>query len=747
VIAVEQVPGRSGLLEQLMAIVRPEFRTDIYIPAPDDPVFVADECAVEDCDRTAVSIRRGLCNAHAIRFRKRGRPPMEDFLAAPGPPVRGRRPLAPCIVDGCRYARGARNGLCSRHRDRWNRAGKPGLATWDAPDLAPGDPAAAECRLPFCDLWIVNPTKIFCTGHDDRWQRHGRPDPGRFIADCELVGTASIDLQDLSPQLKLEIQYVLQCRHDARSRTAAPRLVMPAVRHVQAVGVTSLLDLTEQQWRQSAGSQVGESALLLVDARDALEALRDGTGWEIEYPRDVWRLHKLPGITIPAGRPCPRARLRFDRITQPWLRELAKRWTRLRLASGLSIGAARAGVDALICFSTFLALAGVDTLAAVGRPLLERYLAHVAAQPGGQGMKKTRIGGLNLFFQSIRQNGWDDTLPGTAAFYLGDTPPVPEQVDRRLAEYVMAQVEAPASLDRWPNSAGRLTTLILTRCGLRISSALALDFDCLLHDGQGAPYLRYFNTKMRREAAVPIDEELEAAIRDQQRRVLDQWPDGTTCLFPRERANVSGNLPLADGTYRRMLGRWLETCEIRDEHGRPVHLTPHQWRHTFACRLINRDVPQEVVRVLLDHDSHRMTSHYAKITDQTVRRHWEQATKVNIKGERVTLEPGGLLDQAQWAKTRYGMATQTLSNGYCGLPIQKSCPHANACLTCPVFLSGPEFLPELREQRHRTLTLIEVSTGKGQTRVAEMNQRVLTNLDRMIGEIAKDEKSEAADAG
>jgi hypothetical protein len=148
VIAVEQVPGRSGLLEQLMAIVRPEFRTDIYIPAPGDPVFVADECAVEDRDRTAVSIRRGLCNAHAIRFRKRGRPPMEDFLAAPGPPVRGRRPLAPCIVDGCRYARGARNGLCSRHRDRWNRAGKPGLATWDAPDLAPRTPRqpSAGCR-------------------------------------------------------------------------------------------------------------------------------------------------------------------------------------------------------------------------------------------------------------------------------------------------------------------------------------------------------------------------------------------------------------------------------------------------------------------------------------------------------------------------------------------------------------------------------------------------------------------------
>ncbi|MGP3921560.1 hypothetical protein [Nonomuraea sp. 10N515B] len=64
-------------------------------------------------------------------------------------------------------------------------------------------------------------------------------------------------------------------------------------------------------------------------------------------------------------------------------------------------------------------------------------------------------------------------------------------------------------------------------------------------------------------------------------------------------------------------------------------------------------------------------------------------------------------------------------------------------MTCPVFITGPEFLPELREQRHRTLTLIEVSNGKGQTRVAEMNQQVLANLDRMIGEIEKDEAEEA----
>ena len=206
----------------------------------------------------------------------------------------------------------------------------------------------------------------------------------------------------------------------------------------------------------------------------------------------------------------------------------------------------------------------------------------------------------------------------------------------------MAQVEAPANLDRWPNPDGRLVTLILIRCGLRdLRARCTLAFDCLLHDGQGAPYLRYFNTKMKREAAVPIDEELEAAIRDQQQRVPQRWPEAPPApVSPAARATSPGTTPLTDSSYRRMLNRWLATCDIRDEHGRPVHLTPHQWRHTFACRLINRDVPQEVVRVLLDHESPRMTAHYAKLTDQTVRRRWETGHQGQHQGRASRPRPG-----------------------------------------------------------------------------------------------------------
>jgi len=65
-----------------------------------------------------------------------------------------------------------------------------------------------------------------------------------------------------------------------------------------------------------------------------------------------------------------------------------------------------------------------------------------------------------------------------------------------------------------------------------------------------------------------------------------------------------------------------------------------------------------------------------------------------------------------------------------------------------VFLTGPEFLPELRAHRGRTLTLIDQAEATGHSRVLEMNKQVLTNLDRMITEVEiEDVPGEAADAG
>ena len=171
---------------------------------------------------------------------------------------------------------------------------------------------------------------------------------------------------------------------------------------------------------------------------------------------------------------------------------------------------------------------------------------------------------------------------------------------------------------------------------------------------------------------------------------------------------------------------------------------------TLGTALINKDVPQHVVQKILDHDSPLMTAQYARLSDKTVREHWEKARKVGAAGQPVQISPDGPLGDAAWAKHRLSRATQALPNGYCQLPMVKTCPHANACLTCPMFVTTPEFLPRHYAQRQATLQLINAAETAGHARVAEMNKQVAANLDKIITALQADQDGEhgrpAADA-
>lgn len=465
---------------------------------------------------------------------------------------------------------------------------------------------------------------------------------------------------------------------------------------------------------------------------------RQTSRWDAEYGKDVWRLREL-GI-----KDRRLARITFEDIGQSWLKALAKRWARWRLATGLGVISVSSGTRAITHFGQFLEdlVPSVQGMADLNREVLERYLAHLHARFSGTVKHRMLIGQLNLFFTTIRQHGWDDSLPSAVMFYSEDFPKEAIRQPRALSETVMAQLENADNLAKWNNSSYTLITQILMGCGLRITDTVRLPTDCIVYDGEGAPYLRYLNHKMKRVALVPIDADLADAITAQRRVLQEAWPDGAPVLFPRVTNNDNGQESVSDGVYRKGLHRWLKRCAVRDEHGQPVRVVPHSFRHTLGTRLINRDVPQEVVRRILDHDYHVMTAHYARLSDTTIRRHWEAARKVNIKGETVTLDPDGPLAEAAWAKQRVGRATQALPNGFCGLPVQKSCPHANACLSCPMFITTSEFLPEHRQHRQQVVQIITAAEARGQQRLVEMNQQVLGNLDQIITTLENDEDGE-----
>lgn len=99
-------------------------------------------------------------------------------------------------------------------------------------------------------------------------------------------------------------------------------------------------------------------------------------------------------------------------------------------------------------------------------------------------------------------------------------------------------------------------------------------------------------------------------------------------------------------------------------------------------------------------------------------------------------EASGNLD-VQWLRTN--IATQTLPNGVCALPIRTSCNHANACLTCPSFRTGSEHVSTHKEQQVRTVALIELADERGYTRQAEINSKLLVNINKIIGALESGE--------
>jgi len=583
-----------------------------------------------------------------------------------------------------------------------------------------------------------------CYSHHRQWKGLGRPAIEEFTASYDQPGDdrERADLAVLPPQMRLEVQYALQCRRDDNMIRTKPTTVRSMVRWLAASRSASLPGRGEQDWRAACpphAAKSGHPVALLIYAHRKVTALAEGEGWDNEYPRDTWHMRRL-GI----GSPC--ATLQFAGIPQPWLKDLAKRWTRWRLSTGIPAQTCYRGVRALTRLAEFLAAAAVTRTSEISRDVLERYLADLSTAKAGRREHRDHVGQVGTFLRDIRRHQWDTPLPASAVIFPEDYPREGRRLPRALAGHVMTQVEDPANLARWDNPAYQLITLILIRCGLRITDAAAIPSGCVVRDADGAPYLKYYNRKMKREALVPVDDELDRLVSRQHERNRDRWPDGTPVLFPRPKANIDGTRPAGSSTYRDALYRWLEDCDIRDEHGQPVQLTPHQWRHTLGTVLINRDVPQHVVQKILDHDSAEMTAHYARLSDKTVRGHWEKARKVDAAGQPVRISPDGPLGDAAWSKHRLSRATQALPNGYCQLPLVQTCPHANSCLTCPMFVTTPEFLPQHHAQKRATLQIITAAEAAGHARVAEMNRQVADNLGKILTALEADSQDQQQEA-
>ncbi len=436
--------------------------------------------------------------------------------------------------------------------------------------------------------------------------------------------------------------------------------------------------------------------------------------------KDVWDLQTF-GVSLnlsQAGH-----KLNFTLMRQPWLRTLAKRYLEYNL-SLYSASDTQRKLIALQHFSSFLAREAPQAGGAdLDRALILRYLSVLREQHLASVTWRHYRGGLRAFLETCAHRLQIPGITRELLIFDDDFPPRSDGGAREIPGEVLVQLSA--HLKALPTTLLRMVAILL-EVGLRISELCQLSVNCLITDDKHEWYLRFYQSKTHREQVIPlVEEEVIGAIQVQQQEIRAQWGEKCSYLFP---SPSSPDKPYLQATFRRQLNEWALQCQITDRDQHLYHFTAHQFRHTVGMRLINADVPLEVISRLLGHRSLSMTQVYARVRDQKLRADLERVARkrktVDYQGNAVQGDPRANDPAVQL--TRKGVRGQTLGVGGCArLVVLGDCTHANKCLTCPMWLPSTDDLPALKSFYDRAIRLKQRAIEKG-------NQFVIDQQDRIV---------------
>jgi integrase/recombinase XerD len=442
-----------------------------------------------------------------------------------------------------------------------------------------------------------------------------------------------------------------------------------------------------------------------------------------ETEKDLWDLRKL-GLSVDLTKSM--FVLNFTLIIQPWLRSLTKTFMNYRIAVR-SVADCRGKLSAICHFSRFLAEYDPNVQAsAINRALIMAYIAYSRDTLPSVRTRNRYLVNVRIFLETCAYHLKREDLPKERIIFDDDLAKEPQELSREIPEEVLVQVRE--HLDALPTTILRMTTILL-EVGMRANELCRLPLDCLICDDKHEWYLRFYQSKVQKEQVIPlVDEKVIGAIQAQQQEIRDRF--GTTCpyLFPNSRQHTH---PFRQETFRDLLNAWAVKYEIKDQNQQLYRLTAHPFRHTVGMRLLNEDVPIEVVSRLLGHSSLAMTQVYARVKDKKMRADLERAAlkrkTVDAQGHAVKGDPRANDPDAQLI--RKGVRGQTLPVGGCGrLIVLGDCSHANKCLTCPMWLTSTDDLPKLKSFYERAVRLKQRATEKGNQFVVDQQEHIISAL-------------------
>jgi integrase len=321
------------------------------------------------------------------------------------------------------------------------------------------------------------------------------------------------------------------------------------------------------------------------------------------------------------------------------------------------------------------------------------FVAHITAagKPPARNTIRQRFGMLRSFFDRIIEWDWDDA-PMRIPIFSVDVPIADDPLPRFLDDVQVARLDAAAAVAA---PFDRLVIELLSRTGMRAGELCTLERDAIV-ELNGAPWLRIPVGKLHNDRYIPMHPNATRLLADW---ILEHPP--------------TGGLLLHDGIVldRHRVGRIVKRVAANAGLG---HVHPHQLRHTFATRAINRGMRLEAIATMLGHRSLRMTLTYARIANKTVADEYATAS-AKIDALYTDTDPEQRLQQLA------GEHRRMLANGWCNRPAATDCAYETICEGCGYYQTTVEFRPTLQAQADH-------ATRNQQTDRAAIYNRLLDTL-------------------
>lgn len=706
----------DGRAVRLAALVDPAFVTEagwdpatsVLSPPPAHPLLGRPVCRVERCSTTAPA-RSRVCAACRRRLDRHG---LADDEIDRLPAVTGwAKGPGLCAVTDCRREwMSSRRGLCQAHLDQADTLGI-GVAEFcrhpAAQPLAGCDP----CAVASCVQQRRHRDGLYCEAHQQRL-RHVCRDDRHFdeqrwrLTETPVGRGGQISFRGLAPVVIAELLIGLQQRSrldGVKTKEANLRLWCNQLRAQQAVTLDGyVLSVGADPMLQSLANSVS------AHARRALASP------ETEIAGDDWDLVVF-GHT---------GTLSFTKITQPWLRDVAKRWAaddlpkrRSTTAKGGLAVRHHLGCVARLSASLRMRPDRGEVPAALDRVAMEAFLNRLAyLQSASQISADARIRTcreVRSVLTTARAMGL--TRPGGPAAGLGedftigvtDVPDKPEPAEpgRDLPVEIMRQL--CAHLDGVRSPVMRCAIELAIDTGRRPEELCTLNVDCLARDDDGAAVLVYDNHKANRLGRrLPISEHTAQLLIDQHQRVRARWPDTPLAelkLLPTDRRNPDGTKAITAFSLAFAHRTWVTRMPmLTTADGATFDKTKivlYAYRHTYAQRHADAGVGIDVLRELMDHRKLDATKGYYRVGENRRREAVDRvaAMQFDRHGNRIWRTAQQLLDSEH---TRRAIGEVAVPFGVCAEPSNvqaggNACPFRFRCTGCDHFRTDVSYLPDL----------------------------------------------------